>query len=124
MKLPTFVIEEMALPTFLEPILSILKTIMKKTNTPPTLQTQNIMRAPIGSSAQSWHYDHEENIEDTLGEENHSYFTILINLNHLDERCGGTEIWNKLSLRNELVRNQMNDIHFIIYRFVLNQAMH
>lgn len=52
MKLPTFVLEEMALSTFLEPILSILETIMKEADTPPTLQTQNIMRAPIGSPAQ------------------------------------------------------------------------
>lgn len=102
MKLPAFVTEQLALSNLLEPILSYLRRIMKKPS--PSIQTQNIVCVPIGSPSQNWHYDHTENAECINHlDDNHSYFTILINLSHLDENCGGTELWNKKSQRNELV---------------------
>ena len=33
----------------------------------------------------------------------HSYFTILIHLNSIDDLCGGTEIWSKAVKRGDLV---------------------
>lgn len=97
MKLPSFVIKQLEISNLLEPILSYLRRIMTKN---PIIRTQNIVCVPIGSPRQNWHYDFAENLEDA-----HSYFTILIHLNHLDEKCGGTEIWNNLSQKFELVSN-------------------
>lgn len=33
----------------------------------------------------------------------HSYFTILIHLNSIDDLCGGTEIWSKALKRGDMV---------------------
>lgn len=100
MKLPSFVIEQLEISNLLEPILSYLRRIMTKN---PIIQTQNIVCVPIGSPTQNWHYDFAENLNHF--EEAQSYYTILIHLNHLDEQCGGTEIWNNLSQKIELVIN-------------------
>ena len=34
------------------------------------------------------------------------YFTILIQLNRIDENCGGTEVWSKELSRGDLVSGQ------------------
>lgn len=90
MRLPTFVVNQLLLPDLLEPILSRLSSIMPSTPL-PVLRTHNIVFVPTGSTNQDWHYDHE----DPNHQELPSYFTILINLNHLETECGGTEIWKE-----------------------------
>ena len=34
----------------------------------------------------------------------HRYFTVLIQLNMIDDNCGGTEVWSKDQNRGDLVR--------------------
>jgi hypothetical protein len=98
LKLPSFVVDELRLPELLEPILTQLRQIMR-TSSPPKLRTHNVVFAPVGSKAQSWHVD------DSLRSRNnvHSYFTILIHLNPIDDKCGGTEIWSKSLKRSDMV---------------------
>ena len=36
----------------------------------------------------------------------HRYFTVLIQLNMIDENCGGTEVWSKDLHRGDLVRTR------------------
>ena len=55
-KIPKFVVEELQLERVLEPILSRLRSIMSPHRT-PLLRTHNIIFAPMGSAAQTWHFD-------------------------------------------------------------------
>ena len=101
LKLPPWLVETLGINQILEPILIKLKEIMKTSST-PKLRTHNIVFAPVGSTAQSWHVD------DSLITRNniYSYFTILIHLNSIDDKCGGTEIWSKKVKRSDMVINQ------------------
>lgn len=105
LKLPSFVIEELQLCQYLEPILTRLKMIM---GTPsPEIRTQNIVFVPVGSKAQEWHADH------SLVKNNPPrYFTILIQLNPIDSACGGTEIFFKELNKGDLVRTLFPFSHF------------
>jgi hypothetical protein len=97
LKLPSYVVEELRLETLLEPMLSLLRTIMP-TSPAPILRTHNVVFAPVGSAEQEWHVD------DSIREgKKHSYFTILIHLNTIDDLCGGTEIWSKKLKRGDMV---------------------
>jgi hypothetical protein len=98
LKLPLFVVSELALPEILEPILNQLRKIMK-TSSKPTLRTHNVVFAPVGSKSQSWHVD--DSLRSRKGV--HSYFTILIHLNPIDDKCGGTEIWSNALKRGDMV---------------------
>jgi hypothetical protein len=42
----------------------------------------------------------------------HRYFTILVQLNMIDENCGGTEVWSKELVRGDLVSRQKNLYYF------------
>ena len=100
MRLPDFVIEQLGLMEKLQPILDKLKTIM---GTPtPQIRTQSIIFAPVGSAAQEWHIDDAKC-------KTHRYFTILIHLNPLDEKCGGTELYCKKLMKGDMVRNRPGD---------------
>lgn len=88
----------------------------------PLIRTHNIIFAPVGSESQTWHFDDSRkkgatkvllqtfvvlyNIIDycysTIGKY-HSYFTVLIHLNSIDDLCGGTEIWSQSLKRGDLV---------------------
>lgn len=70
-----------------------------KTSVPPKLRTHNIVFAPIGSKAQSWHVDDSMRSRNNI----YSYFTVLIHLNPIDDKCGGTEIWSKNLKRSDMV---------------------
>jgi hypothetical protein len=72
------------------------------------------MFAPVGSEAQTWHYD------DSVRRSNvYRYFTILVPLNPIDDDCGGTEIWSDTLKRSDMVRPQSASIFmslsFVIY---------
>jgi len=100
MRIPDFVIEQLGLMEKLQPILDRLKSIM---GTPtPQIRTQNIVFAPVGSAAQEWHIDDAKC-------KAHRYFTILIHLNPLDEKCGGTELYCKKVMKGDMVRNRPGD---------------
>ena len=47
----------------------------------------------------------------------HSYFTVLIHLNSIDDLCGGTEIWSNLMKRGDLV-----SLSLCIYRTVIRHV--
>jgi|688.fasta_scaffold1139751_1 hypothetical protein len=115
MKLPTFVVEKLALPMYLEPILSYLRGIMMRTPALPILRTHNIVKVPReGSMEQDWHYDHPFGDHATK----HSYFTLLIPLNSIDKECGGTEIYLESPKRSKLVSSSYLFIS-ICFRFAL-----
>ena len=40
----------------------------------------------------------------------HSYFTILIHLNSIDDLCGGTEIWSQSLKRGDLVSEERQSL--------------
>jgi hypothetical protein len=95
-KLPNFLVEKLNLPSLLQPILERLTTIM---GTPtPQIKTHDIVFAPVGSDAQQWHAD-----DSITRHKLHRYFTVLIQLNTLDENCGGTEIYSYQSKKSDLV---------------------
>lgn len=99
LKLPPFVVDQLSLPVYLEPILIHLREIMIQTP-PPILRTHNIVKVPMKFSIdQNWHYDHP--FEEHAIKQ--SYFTLLIPLNSIDKDCGGTEIWHELSNKREIV---------------------
>jgi len=110
MRLPDYVVENLGIVKLLQPILDKLATIM---GTPaPTLRTHNVVFSPVGSEGQDWHVD------DTIRQgKHHRYFTILIHLNSIDDKCGGTEIWSELLQRSDLVRGRPGDA------FVFNGSM-
>lgn len=97
MKLPVYVVEALQLEALLQPTLELLRTIMP-TSPAPVLRTHNVVFVPVGTPEQEWHVD------DSLREgKKHSYFTVLIHLNSIDEKCGGTEIWSKKLKRGDMV---------------------
>ena len=53
--LPRYVVDALNLERKLEPILVKLRTIMGKRI--PQIRTHNVVFAPVGSTAQDWHYD-------------------------------------------------------------------
>ncbi len=112
LKLPSYVVDQLSLALILEPILAHLRTIMR-TSSRPILRTHNIVFAPVGSTAQNWHCD------DSFRscKNGFSYFTVLIHLNPIDEKCGGTEIWSKTLKRSDMVR--MKSPSPTLHRFVL-----
>lgn len=101
LKLPDFVVEQLNLSQRLEPILEKLRTIMGST---PKLRTHNVVFVPVSSRSQEWHYDHS-----MVQKKPFRYFTILIHLNSLDNRCGGTEIWIDSKKKGDLVRARPAD---------------
>ena len=110
LRLPDYVIKECGLLECLEPILERLRTIMG--NPKPEVRTQNVVFAPVGSAPQPWHTD------DSLSTlKHHRYFTILIHLNLIDDKCGGTEVWSRKYQRGDLIRNRPGDA------FVFNGSM-
>ena len=107
--LPTFVVDTLDLNKKIEPILERLRTVMGKRK--PSVRTHNVVFAPVGSAAQPWHFDDAKKASTAA----HRYFTILIPLNPLDDRCGGTEIWNTISDTTDLVYLYVN---FAAFYFV------
>ncbi len=110
--IPTFVVEKLNILQKIEPILQLLRSIMGPRT--PHIRTHNIMFAPVGSEAQTWHYD------DSVRRSNvYRYFTILVPLNPIDDDCGGTEIWSDTLKRSDMVRPQSASIFmslsFVIY---------
>lgn len=95
LKLPDFVVEQLHLRERLEPILEKLRTVMGST---PKLRTHNVVFVPVGSKSQEWHCD-----QSMVQKRPFRYFTILIHLNSLDNRCGGTEIWIDSLNKGDLV---------------------
>lgn len=96
-RLPDFVVDQLNLQSYLEPILSKLRSVM---GTPrPVIRTQNLVFVPVGSPPQEWHCD------DTIkAPKNARYFTILIHLNPIDSMSGGTELWIENAKKGDLVR--------------------
>ena len=73
--IPSYVVDTLQLNQLLQPITSLLSSIMSD-SPPPRIRTHNIVLAPMGSFAQQWHAD------DCLQKPvKHRYFTILIHLN-------------------------------------------
>jgi hypothetical protein len=105
MRLPNFVVEELQLLKVLEPLLSHLRSIMTVGRKKPEVKTHNIVFVPVGSEEQIWHVD------DCLRKKaaEHRYFTILVQLNSIDENCGGTEVWSKDLCRGDLIRGRPGD---------------
>jgi len=104
--LPQFVVDALKLDSFLEPMLTRLRTIMG--NPKPQLRTHNVVFVPVGSPAQEWHFDDSRRYMGRL----YRYFTILVNLNPIDENCGGTELRRRLkggSYRHDLIRGRPGD---------------
>ena len=52
MRIPDFVVEELKLSTILEPLLSLLRSIMTVGKRAPELQTHNVVFVPVGSKEQ------------------------------------------------------------------------
>lgn len=96
-------VRELQLEVLLEPILSRLRTIMSPHRT-PLIRTHNIIFAPVGSESQTWHFD-----DSRKKGKYHSYFTVLIHLNSIDDLCGGTEIWSQSLKRGDLIRGRPGD---------------
>ena len=118
--IPTFVVEKLKLAEKLDPILKYLETLMGPRK--PYIRTHNIIFAPIGSGAQTWHYD-----DSIRKKANYRYFTILIPLNPIDDNCGGTEIWSDSLQREDMVsvnqligtRHNINAKYKIIKFYIL-----
>ena len=104
-RIPPFVVEVLQLEKYLAPLLEKLREIMGPK--PPVLRTHDIIFAPVGSPAQPWHVD-DSSRKGVQGI--HKYFTILVHLNPIEERCGGTEIWvaDKIN-KGDLVRPRPGD---------------
>lgn len=102
LKLPDFVVQALKLNEVLNPLLEKLRTIM---GSEPQLRTHNVVFAPVGSKAQQWHTD------DSIMKQRrpYRYFTILIHLNSLDSKCGGTEVWSDKLNRGDLIRARPGD---------------
>ena len=104
LRIPDYVVDALGLNDILEPITSRLQSIM---GTPtPIIRTHNIVFVPAGTEAQGWHAD------DSLKEvklKKHRYFTVLIHLNPIDHKCGGTEIWSREQQVGDLVRGRPGD---------------
>jgi len=110
LRLPDYVVEQLKLNDLIEPILEKLRTIMGLPK--PEIRTHNVVFAPIDSASQEWHAD------DQLRETKHfRYFTILIPLNLIDNKCGGTEIWSRKLKRGDLICARPGDA------FVFNGAL-
>eukprot|EP01041_Mallomonas_annulata_P014551 gene14551-30975_t len=103
--LPKFVVEALQLGEILRPVLELLQTIMAKPC--PQIRTHNVVFVPVGSPAQQWHYDDCKVYKGKL----HHYFTILVNLNTIDENCGGTELRRKFrrEYTHDLIRGRPGD---------------
>ena len=52
LRIPDFVVDELKLTTVLEPLLSLLRSIMTVGKKAPTLQTHNVVFVPVGSEEQ------------------------------------------------------------------------
>jgi hypothetical protein len=52
LRIPDFVVDELKLTTVLEPLLSLLRSIMTVGKRAPTLQTHNVVFVPVGSKEQ------------------------------------------------------------------------
>ena len=88
LKMPTWVVDKLHLADILESLLRVLREIM---DVEPQIRTHNVVFVPKNSHEdQAWHLDDVENKKNSK----HKYFTILIHLNPIDERCGGTEYVN------------------------------
>jgi hypothetical protein len=92
------------------------------------LRTHNVVFCPVGSETQIWHVD-DCNRKQGLP---HRYFTILVQLNHIDALCGGTEIWLKNKElpgggRGDLIRGRPGDAFVfpgsLLHRGVGNQGL-
>ena len=102
LRLPDYVVEQLGIIGRLQPILDRLMTIMGLPK--PFLRTHNVVFSPVGSVGQDWHVD------DTIRQGKvYRYFTILIHLNSIDDRCGGTEIWSDKLQRSDLIRARPGD---------------
>lgn len=110
-RLPDFVVDQLKLQTYLEPILSKLRSVM---GTPrPVIRTQNLVFVPVGSPPQEWHCD------DTIkAPKNARYFTILIHLNPIDSMSGGTEIWMKTAKKGDLVSSFFKSLINFLYNII------
>ena len=85
-KLPSWVVEQLQLETTLEAVLGALRLHMAPG---PQIRTHNVMYVPRSCHQnQEWHVDDKPRAQDRK----HTYFTILIHLNPIDSRCGGTEV--------------------------------
>jgi hypothetical protein len=102
LKLPDFVVQQLKLTELLSPILEKLRPIMCSE---PQLRTHNIVFAPVGSKPQQWHTDDSAMKQ----RKPYRYFTILIHLNSLDSKCGGTEVWSDKLNRGDLIRARPGD---------------
>ena len=104
LRIPDYVVDMLGLNDILKPITDRLQSIM---GTPtPMIRTHNIVFVPAGTEAQGWHAD------DSLKEvklKRHRYFTMLIHLNSIDHKCGGTEIWSREQQVGDLVRGRPGD---------------
>jgi len=96
-RLPDFVVEQLNLQSYLEPILSKLRSVMGTTPR-PVIRTQNLVFVPVGSPPQEWHCDDTIKVPKAA-----RYFTILIHLNPIDSMSGGTEIWMQTAKKGDLV---------------------
>ena len=52
LRIPDFVVDELKLTTVLEPLLSLLRSIMTVGKKAPELQTHNVVFVPVGSKEQ------------------------------------------------------------------------
>jgi hypothetical protein len=144
--LPQFVVDSLGLDLLLVPLLDRLRTIMWLSPT-PEIRTHNVVFVPVGSPPQKWHTDDdvvkkrkgkrarraEQDMPSGAGvvhptadsaatpaveaDRVHRYFTILVNLNPIDELCGGTEVWSENLKQGDLVRGRPGDA------FVFNGAL-
>ena len=56
----------------------------------PRIRTHNIMFVPVGCKNQTWHIDDRKPTNPKYSK----YFTILVQLNEIDDACGGTELYD------------------------------
>lgn len=104
--LPQFVVDALGLDAILEPVLRKLRSIMG--NPRPKVRTHNVVFVPVGSPSQEWHYDDSKKCRGRL----HRYFTVLVNLNPIDENCGGTELRSRIGrgdYTHDLMRGRPGD---------------
>lgn len=103
MKMHNWIVQELHLEDILECLLRVLRDIMCA-KPKPQIRTHNFVYVPKHSHEdQTWHMDYRENKSSK-----HNYFTILIHLNPIGEKGGGTEYINVKGKR-EIVRAKPGD---------------
>ena len=103
MKLPDFVVDASNVSHYLEPLLKKLRTIMGPKE--PRIRTHNVMFVPVGCKNQAWHTDDRKRTDRKYSK----YFTILVQLNDIDDACGGTELYDTRTRTSRVVRCKPGD---------------